>query len=472
MKRKKIYFTLSLMLMITATGCNKNDDEQNFDDSQLVNKFIVEAVSEYYLWEADTDWSRYANASTYSAYPGHDDHFTLFDQFINREDRWSFLTDDIEEMQKQVSGVSTTYGYDLIFGRFENREGELFAIVLYTHHGSPADRAGVRRGDFITKINDAPITVSNASQLFYSSSMTITLGYLEDGYMTDYPTPVSMTSVEMLDVPVNKDTILLAGGHRIGYICYTGYSPMESEADLKRVFTGFKAEGVTDVVLDLRYNGGGYARLAQTLASILAPAAAVKSRDVYLTRQWNAAYMQLIKANNAANDEYFIDTLSVNMNLDRLFVLTTENTASASEATIIGLKPYMDVKLIGGATHGKYVGAYMLGVNDYYGNSVRNQYAAVANWGMYIMVYRYSNKSGYPTFVGGLPADFSAEEDYLNLRPFGDPSDPLLAIAIEQIAGIYPRSALSLSSNPRNQPALTIYPELSPRKKMMIVEKE
>jgi C-terminal processing protease CtpA/Prc len=473
MKQKKIFYVLSLLL-ITAMGCNKDDDSENVNnaglsDSQKVNKFIVDCVSDLYLWEADTDWKKYATSETYSAYPEKDDHFTLFDKFINKDDRWSFLTDDIEEMQEQISGVTTSYGYDLVFGSFDNRDGEYFAIVLYTFKGSPADKAGLRRGDFITMIDGGAITQNNYAKLFNSASIQLTLGHIEDSAMKDEPTAIAMTAVQMTDVPINKDTILVEDSHKIGYICYTGYSPLSSEGDLKRVFTGFKDAGVTDVVLDLRYNGGGYASLAQALASILAPASAVKSKDIYLTRQWNAAYMQYIKDGKISNDEYFIDTLSVNMNLSRLYVLATGNTASASEATIIGLKPYMDVKLIGETTHGKYVGAYMMGVEDYYDSSIKYQYAGIANWGMYIMIYRYSNKAGYPTFVGGLPADYPAEEDYLDLKPFGDETDPLLAKAIEQITG--ERPANTLSSKPGKVPAITLHPEMMPRKKIMVVEK-
>jgi len=451
--------------LITVWGCTKDDDNTTdpnvvLTDSEKVNQFIVDCVSNLYLWEADTDWTKYSDAETYRSYS---DHNELFLKFINKEDRWSFLTDDIEGTQGQFNGVTTTYGLSLIFGRFSNKPTSLFAIVLYVYKGSPADAAGIKRGDIIVGLNGGDLTESNYTDLYYSSTAKLTMGVLKDDAISVSPTPVDLKAVNMYEDPVQHYEVINIGGKKIGYLCYTGYQ-QQSEGALKSVFADFKSQGVSDVVLDLRYNGGGYAITAQKLASILAPQSVVKSKDVYLSRQWNALYTEYFKNQNT---EYFIDTLNVNMNLNCVYALVTGNTASASEATLIGLKPYMDVVLIGDTTHGKYCGAYLMGVMDFYEDAVQYKYQNISNWGMYIMVYRYANKSGYPTFVGGLPPEVRADEDYFDLKDFGDVTDPLLAVAVERITGVKPLAARSASGASSGSDALRrslrVQPELTPR---------
>jgi len=430
---------------LALTACNNGDDitdDSELTESERINKFIVYCVSDYYLWESETDWNYYKKDEVYRSYSDHD---KLFGEFVYADDRWSALTDDIDALQQQFDGVETTYGYELIGGKFQN-SGNIFVIILYVYRGSPAEKAGLKRGDIIVGMNGAPITESNYMELYYSSSISLTLGHLNEMTITeDKATVYRMTAVEMYENPVNKDTVIVAGGKRVGYLCLTSFQT-ESEGDLKRIFADFKSKGVTDVVLDLRYNGGGYARTAQVLSSILAPSSAVRNKEVYVKQKWNDALTTYWGNRGVDLSERFIDTLSVNMNLNRLYVLTTDNTASASEATIIGLKPYMDVVLVGGTTHGKYCGGYLLSPEDYYDNKA--YYSDFSNWGMYLMVYRYMNKNNYPDFTHGMEPTIFAEENYFDMKPFGDTTDPLLATAMEMITGVRTLSARSATATP------------------------
>jgi hypothetical protein len=274
-----------------------------------------------------------------------------------------------------------------------------------------------------------------------------------------------MVAVKMYENPINTVRIIEKSGHKIGYLCYTDYIDT-SERELQNVFAGFMAEGVTDVVLDLRYNGGGYATTAKFISSILAPRSVVKNKEIYLTQKWNNLYNEYWESQDIDNNERFVDTLSVNMDLSRLYVLTTRNTASASEATIIGLKPYMDVVLVGDTTHGKYYGGYVLSVDDYYEGSKgynKKYYLNISNWGMYVMVYRYANRNGYPDFSGGLAPeqDMLAEESDFDLKPFGDETDPLLGKALAKITG--EPYVEKRSFTPENMPPYTVFPEMRSR---------
>jgi C-terminal processing protease CtpA/Prc len=241
----------------------------------------------------------------------------------------------------------------------------------------------------------------------------------------------------MFDTIINRARtykIIEKEGHKIGYLCYTGYQE-QSENDLVRVFTEFKSSGVSDVVLDLRYNPGGYSRTARTLGSILVRESAIRNRSVYLEHYYNESYSSYLKTGGYALNERFIDTLPVNMNLDRLYVLTGENTASASEATIVGLKPYLDVIMIGKTTSGKYCGGILLSPEDFYGKDNKQYYSGFLNWGMYIMIYRFVSVNGISSFTGGLAPDIPVDEGRYDLKPFGDEEDPLLGRALAHILG-------------------------------------
>jgi C-terminal processing protease CtpA/Prc len=459
--------------LFVASGCSKDDISEGSDlsllpkltDPEKINKFIVDCTQDVYLWEALTDWKKYNNYDTYQAYSGKKElHYELFDTLLYEDDRWSFLTEDVDGFQSSLQGISTTYGYTLILGKFTNTDN-YFAIILYIYPGAPAEKAGLKRGDLIIGINGGDITAANYTDLYNSSSLSLRLGYVNtSGSISLQPGSIEMEAVEMYENPINTVRIIEKKGHKIGYLCYTDYIDT-SERELLDVFAGFKAEGVTDVVLDLRYNSGGHAVTAKFLSSILAPRAVVKNKEIYLTQRWNDLYDQYWKESDRNNNEYFVDTLSVNMDLNRVYVLTTGNTASASEATIIGLKPYMDVVLVGKTTHGKYYGGYVLAIDDYYKsasgyNDNREQYLNISNWGMYIMVYRYANKNNYPDFSGGLAPeqDLAVEEDYFALKPFGDENDPLLGKALEKITGEKYVASPSLAS--RRLPSYTISPDM------------
>ncbi len=433
MRKIKLLITATLTLFLAS--CTVEQVDESLAGYERINKFIIDGVQTYYLWEAETDWKKYDNRSTYSEYKDHD---KLFGQLRFIDDKWSTLTDDIDGLENQFAGISTTFGYTLGFyyNPFTNND-EVIAVVYYTSYNSPAAKAGLKRGDILIEMNGKKITVNNRLELYYSSSIQVRCGkaITESKTFTLLPELYSLSAVTMYENPVNTYSIIEKGVKKIGYLCYTGYQS-ESERELFELFASFKSAGVNDIVLDLRYNPGGYARTAQILSSILAPAATVKNKSVYLEHYYNAAYTAYLKENKYALNETFIDTLPVNMNLSRVYFLTGKNTASASEATIVGLKPYMQVTQIGDTTSGKFCGGFLLSPEDLYGEKNKSYYSGFSNWGMYIMIYRYANINGIASFAGPIAPDIVVKEDVLNLKPFGDEDDPLLGQALAHIMGV------------------------------------
>jgi len=428
------FFCLSMVAVQFFSGCNKEvrDYDMNMVEHGRINRFIVEGTHTYYLWESETDWKQVENNATYVAYTDHDQ---LFERLRYKDDVWSALTNDIGGLERQVEGVSTTFGYTLSFQHNPYAsDNEVIAVVLYTAQDSPAANAGIKRGDIIIELNGAKITRDNYRGLYNLPSLHLRCGLQDKEAETFIPVPETKTlvAVEMYENPINAFKIIEKEGKKIGYLCYTSYQ-QKSESELLLLFAHFKAEGVQEVVLDLRYNTGGFARTSLILSSILAPASAVKNQDIYLQHYYNKLLTSSLKDDELS--ERFLNTLPVNMNLSRLYVLTSERTASAAEATMVGLEPYLTLIHIGETTSGKYCGGILLSPEDLYNKKYQDYYMSFSSWGMYIMIYRFANIKGISSFTGGLVPGIRAAEVVSDLKPFGDEDDPLLGRAIAHIVG-------------------------------------
>lgn len=424
--------SIRLAALLISTVCilsctkekNPGDDNKIPENIRRANEFIAAYMYDGYLWNAAIP----PNIDPQQE----EDPFAMLDKMICKElDRWTYLTDDAAAAMNDFQGVSTTFGYSLAFGRFNN-SADLFAIIRYVTAGSPAEKAGLKRGDILLTLNGTDIKEENYLNLIYGQTITVGLGVAADNVISPSGKTYTMTSVEMYEDPVNTYTILDPAGARVGYIAYTGYLK-ESHAKLDEVFTYFKNNGVKEVVLDLRYNPGGNAETPPYLASFLAPAANVTAGNVFLKEVWNTKYMEYYAQKGTDMNVYFNKKNVANLNLSRVFVLTTGGTASASEATISGLMPYMQVIKIGAPTHGKYCGAALLQpVIDNKGTLD----PMIKNWLLSMVIYRFVNKDGFTDFKDGIAPDYKVEDNLFAAYPFGDTRDPFLAKALSVITGL------------------------------------
>ena len=427
MKRQLLKSVIVLVCVFLVLSCeDKNGSGDASRVTQKVNEFIMDYMTDSYLWND--------RISTNIDIKKETDPFALLDKLIYTNlDKWTFLTDDAEALIKEYEGVSTTYGYNLNLYKFNNVES-FFGVVRFVYPGSPAERAGVARGDIIIMINGNDITEANYLDLFYSSTTTLRMGVVnEEGNSIDLGTKtVSMQAVEMYLDPVNTYKIIDKGDKKIGYLCYTGYRD-EARNKLLEVFRLFKNSHVTDVVLDLRYNLGGTASSTIFLSSVLVPESAARGEDVFLRELWNNDYMDYYRQEGTDLNLYFDKEVEVNMDLDHLYVLTSANTASAPEATMAGLMPYLNVIQVGEPTHGKYCGAALISPwIDNKGNVDKE----IENWALSMVIYKYANKNGLTDFKNGLTPTYDVEDDWSSRYPLGDERDPILAKAIEVITGI------------------------------------
>ena len=221
---------------------------------------------------------------------------------------------------------------------------------------------------------------------------------------------------------------------KIGYLLYNGfYSNYDTK--LNEAFGTLKSQGITDLVLDLRYNGGGSVQTATRLASMITGSF---TGQVFSKQQWNAKIESYYSTNNPESlKDFFVDKIGTtpinSLNMTKIYILTSKSSASASELVINGLKPYMNVVQIGDITVGKNVGSVTLYDSPTFGKEKRNPNHRYA---MQPLVLKIVNSVGFGDYQSGLTPTFSLKESLSNLGVLGTSTEPLLNLAIAKITGI------------------------------------
>jgi carboxyl-terminal processing protease len=346
-------------------------------------------------------------------------------------------------------------GYDVgirpVFYTFTNSDKyELFVTAVYP--GSPAETAGVKRGWLITKVNGSAVGASYTKESesvfnsFSASSITI------EGFNAIDKVPFSLTlnRASYKSSPVYAAKVIARAGKKIGYLAFARFSSLtnkdgSSDSYLDPVFANFSAQGVTDLIIDLRYNGGGYVNAAAYLTNLIAPSST--SGQVMFTEIYNAT-MQAGKATILANQPLIgIDGKILYQNgrmltaaddnyttagnttvfskkgslagVSNVVFIVTRNTASASEIVINSLKPYMNVKLVGDTTYGKPVGFFPVTLENRYQVFMPNFETRNAR-----------NEGGY--YTGMLPDVLDEYDDPAYV--FGDERENYLSRALNVLA--------------------------------------
>lgn len=417
MPTKKHLIQLSLILLISQIIFNScSENEKNLPPRKVlsINKFIDDYMSLTYFWNSEMPKISYRNE------PDSEEYF--YKLLKKPDDRWSFITDDIDALKAYFDGVQKTYGYSIQPYYLKPGSNQVVIFVEYVDKESPAEAAGLKRGDMFYKIDGQIITDKNYQTLLAKESMIITLGITDNKLNVIGLIPeISLSAVVMNIHPIVTSKILEISGHKIGYLAYNAFRENYDTA-LVNTFNRFKSENVTELVLDLRYNGGGSVSSALKLAGLIAPSSSFES--VFIKEKWNSKMIAYFKQEYGNSDEIFILRIpgeENNIDLNRLFVLTTSNTASASEMVIYGLAPYMEIIQIGEKTHGKYYGS--ITIEDPKGKHT---------WAIQPIVMRSENATNNINYLDGLPPTKSLSDNEYNAQ-LGDPEEQFLKEAISRI---------------------------------------
>ena len=438
----KIFIINLLITVIFLSGCKK--DEPPYDELALaINEFIWDGLNYFYLWYEnvdDLDDDRFANSQQKREFlTPYDDHEELFyDLLYTPTDRFSWIVDDYEELERLFQGITNSMGfkYTLI-----NLTGDyLTGVVKYVIDNSPAYHAGLKRGELFTKVDGFSITASNYRDLLYEkSSYTLTMATLDNGILNETGT-ISLTAEEVHENPVYINQVIETDGKKVAYLYYAGFRS-NYEEELNNAFAYFLSQSASELVLDLRYNGGGSVSTTAKLGSMIYD---TDTNKIFIRKVYNDKYSDYLLDEYGewafywtlydqlvTEDEHIVPLNS--LGLDKLYVLTTGNSASASELLINCLRPYIDVIIIGTTTYGKNVGSITVKDIDNNGNINPDH-----KWAMQPIISQSSNVNYESEYYNGFDPDYYVVEDLTDLLPLGDENEILLKTALDIIKGIKP----------------------------------
>ena len=259
-----------------------------------------------------------------------------------------------------LNGDPVTMGYYL--PSYLVGSNNVMIVVGYVYPESPAAEAGLERGDLILSIDNTLLDTMNYYKKYSGKSYSVQLGAINNNSLVFTGESLSMTARVVSTDPAVHHEVLDIEGYKIGYLSYVEFIAGENDAfllELDNIFNEFKTTGISDLIVDLRYNPGGEIDAALHLASEIAPTAVTTSQSVLVNLLYNNDLQAYLKFNNLDNYLYYkFKITSANINMSRVYFLTTSRSASASELLITGLEPYMQVVQIGEPTYGKYVGSW------------------------------------------------------------------------------------------------------------------
>jgi C-terminal processing protease CtpA/Prc len=435
--KKTACLGIAILLGSLAFSCLEDNlgGMDNRTESQRINDWILENMNLYYLWteQIPSKTDNNLNPPDY------------FKSLLSPEDRFSWIQEDFTELMDMLSGVKKEAGYEFNLLRLDANSDKVIGYITYVKPNSPASRSGLKRGDFFLEVNGKQLTLTNYSSLMDATSSDHSLG-IAAGFpdiLTTETVPLQVEKYE--ENPVFLDTIYRIDNKNIGYLVYNFFSPdngdksIRYEKELNDIFNNFK--GIDDLILDLRYNAGGLHSTAIALASMIAPAT---SQDIFSIDMYNALLNRYFKEEYGENYDksYFTDQLErrnetnkvvekvpVNrLRLNRLYIITSEFTASASEILINALEPYMEITITGMPTRGKNVGSLTIYEDD-------PEKQKTNKWGLQPIVVKIANKDRFSGFENGFAPDMEARETDSRILPLGDTNEILLQKTLQRITG-------------------------------------
>ncbi len=455
MRRFIIYMMLMPAILVGISACGHKQDPESTEEEwpygekdrlNAINTFAYNTMSVYYLWKDEiaddlATWKRTDN-------PVDKVKSVRYKDSSGKDiDKWTMLTEDIEAMKNSTAGVSTTYGFDFKLYFTDSSKKELCMVVTVVYPGGPAEKAGFKRSDIFTKIGGKTITADNYSSLVYDGFLYAPKCTLTDSYGKTH----DLTAVEMYENPVLLAKVFKFSGKKVGYLLFNRFT-LNACYDLVEAGKFFTSEGIDDLILDMRYNGGGYVITESVLASILAPIEEVKAGSVFETAVYNDILARTWGKDDShfaeeftfsdSNGEHKVNLEGANPGIKHLYAILTEDSASASESVLVGLMPYLDVKIFGQQSYGKYCTGVMYSAKDWY-----NDYDEVLDdkqrklgkefagkWGIYVMISRYADKNGNtPCMPDGFKPDFYVNDNPVESYQLGDEREAMLSAVLSYL---------------------------------------
>lgn len=400
MQRRSIWATTSITLTLAlGLGCDRRTDPFEVDPPkdcsvESQNQFVLDVMADYYLWNAELP-----SAIDVAAYASPE---ALVKELRIGDDRWTRIADKVTSDALFMEGKFVGLGYKTLRG--PDNEVRL----SFVSDNSPASAAGLVRGDMIVGV--AGYTVAELDEqglwgsVYGANEPGVAVDIEIERLATGQRETVTLTKewIDIVSLPVA--TVLDSpGGEPVGYFVMDKFVET-TKAELDAAFSQFKEAGASTVIIDLRYNGGGLISVAERLVNL--SLGAEHAGSVAFSLQYNSNYADQNRATN-------ISQLTNSIGADRIVVLTSSRTLSASELVINALFPYAEVTLVGSNTGGKPVGSKGF---------------EFCEKRLFPITFRLVNAAGNTDYFDGLPADCWAEDDLFH--QLGDPQEGMLAAAL------------------------------------------
>lgn len=397
---------ISILLGVLSFSSCASDDDLSSEAPDTIrsenvylefNKWIYSKMNHDYLWRNDMPDSIFCNYEL--------DPVSFYKSLLSSVDRFSYC-DTNDSYNPPAEKADLGYEYQ----QYELENGIEFAQVLYVtcQH---LRKHGLRRGDVIIPQQNKNVIIRGK----LVNNKVVPIDTLEAA------SPFGYTNT------VYVDSIYTSNTTKIGYFCYLQFDEI---SDLVPVIKKFYDAHIDELIIDLRYNPGGYVSTCKYLSN------SIVNEDGYneifqqctyndiLTKEKERTTGSGISINRFStpdNGNNVMGSPMYGLNLQRVFVLTSKNSASASEAAIISMRPYMDVVIIGERTYGKGVGSWTIRDDRY-------------RYQLQPITMRYHNALMETTPDDGLEVDYYIPDGYsTSKKELGDIKEPLLAKALSLI---------------------------------------
>ncbi|GEM_PF-2441922 len=425
----------TLVLLSACGGSSSSDGNTNPPPSsqvcskQNLHEFWYDTLGYEYLWLDELE-------TPSQAFSEYQDTNRMLDDVLPSRDVFSFMV-PTDAWNATIEGESFGFGID--YGPVGDE-----LLIYQVYKNSPAEAAGMKRGDIITEINDLPASsvISMLLRGDYDAFYEL-LGPDEIGVEVEFSWRRPTTS-STYSQPIAKDDIQIntvahysvksTNAGKIAYLAFpTGFFE-NSAQEIDAAFVYFKSQQPDHFILDLRDNGGGFLSVAARLSLYLAGDKLADKTFLRITHnqnlaQWNQSYSVRDLIDEASGVSYS-RILANSLDLNEVVVLTNDGTASASESVINGLLPYMEVTTIGQSTYGKPVGFY---ANDgsYDINGEETQFNT-CNETLLALNFQTENARGEADYVNGFSADCYVSSD-TPVADWGELKDPAQVRALAYV---------------------------------------
>lgn len=469
-------YLLILTIITSLSNCSKKED---IPTNLKINNFIWKGLNAHYFWQSkvndlsDRKFSSQAQINDYLK--KYENPVDLFNGLLYQKetiDKYSSITDDYIKLENSIQGISLSNGmkFDVLKYKSDNK---LYGYVNYVTPDSDADKKGIKRGMIFNQIDKTFISEGNYTELMSKNSYSITLADYNNGDPSSNGKIINLTKTQLQENPILVSKIIESNSKKIGYLVYNHFTSSFDD-ELNTEFAKYKSNGVSELIIDLRYNNGGSMSSAAYLGSMIT---GQFKGQLFAKQVWNEKYMN-VYGNSENLRSLFTDKIVKNngniqqpinsLFFNKVYFIVSKKTASTAELLINCLKPYIKVFLVGNKTLGKHMGTMTLYDSDDYTKNGPN-FNTSHTWAMQPIVLETQNKNGKNEPEGHTP-NAIVETGSESSKELGDVTEVLLAETLKYIKKGTTTARYSTKSTDNHLQRIGNSDELNPNYNKMYVD--